>query len=405
MRREHGFSLVEMTIAMGLTMVVVASVFSIMNPAQGAFAVEPEVADMQQRLRVAEDTLFKDLVMAGAGAYIGGQTGSLNYFFAPVLPFRQGAVGDAPNGSFARHGGPPDTTDTITVIYVPSTTVQTTLRTAVIGGGPLHVNRESDCPAGQGLCGFKVGMTVLIFDNNGNYDTFTINSVADAAGDITVNKPADAATTTYAVGSKVVQAISRTYFLKKNSAARLYQLVSYDGSTGPDLPVVDNVVDLSFEYWGDPNPPLRTTKPLTDPVGPWTTYGPKPPVAGLKPTAYPAGENCVFLLSPPETGLPAPRLALLPSGTNSNTLVKLTEAQVTDGPWCPDVASANRFDADLLRIRKIAVNVRVQAALSAMRGPASVLFRYGGTSTSATRWIPDQELKFQVSPRNLNLGR
>ena len=138
MARERGFSLLEMTMAMALMMVVVGSVFSVMNPAQGSFSTEPEVADMQQRLRVAQDTLYKDLVMAGAGAYLGGQTGSLIYFFAPVLPFRQGAIGDAPAGSFARAAdGVLDTTDTITVIYVPSTTAQTTLARDVVGGGLL----------------------------------------------------------------------------------------------------------------------------------------------------------------------------------------------------------------------------------------------------------------------------
>src|SRR5882672_9553129 len=112
MARERGFSLLEMTMAMALMMVVVGSVFSMMNPAQGSFSTEPEVADVQQRLRVAQDTLYKDLVMAGAGAYLGGQTGSLIYFFPSVLPFRQGAIGDAPVGSFSRAAdGVLDTTE------------------------------------------------------------------------------------------------------------------------------------------------------------------------------------------------------------------------------------------------------------------------------------------------------
>ena len=31
----------------------------------------------------------------------------------------------------------------------------------------------------------------------------------------------------------------------------------YNGGTD-DVPLVDNVVDLKFDYFGDPNPPLRT---------------------------------------------------------------------------------------------------------------------------------------------------
>ena len=86
-------------------------------------------------------------------------------------------------------------------------------------------------------------------------------------------------------------------------------------------------------------------------------------------------------------------------------LIKLTAAQLTDGPWCPDVNNANRGDADLLRIRKVAVTIRVEAALDALRGPASALFTRGGTSRGGNKWVPDQEIRFEVSPRNMNLGR
>jgi hypothetical protein len=29
----------------------------------------------------------------------------------------------------------------------------------------------------------------------------------------------------------------------------------------------------------------------------------------------------------------------------------------------------------------------------------------GGTSTSSTRYVPDQEVRFDITPRNLNLAR
>jgi len=409
---ERGFSLIEMVTALAVMMAAIGGIFSILHPAQGSFVTEPEVADLQQRLRVAQDTLYKDLVMAGAGAYLGGQTGSLIYFFPPVLPFRQGAIGGAPAGAFARSGPlPPDTTDTVTVIYVPSTTAQTTLANDVVGGGLMSVNVESDCPRNPGgtpqnLCGFEPQMSVLMFDHTGNYDTFTISSVSDAAANITVNRPGDAVTTTYRGGppgtpgiAKVTQAVIRTYFRKADTN----QLAYYDGSTRPDVPVVDNVVDLWFEYWGDPNPPLRTSKPIADAIGPWQTYGPRPAI-GPSGTAYPASENCAFTYDGSQH---LPRLPILASGANATALVKLTEAQLSDGlpGWCPDENNANRYDVDLLRIRKIGVTIRIQSALASMRGPAGVLFRNGGTSRSASRWVPDQEVRFQVAPRNLNLGR
>lgn len=400
-RQQDGFSLLEAVIATGLMLTVTASVFQMMNPAQGSFAAEPEIADMQQRLRVGADTLSKDLVMAGAGAYLGTQAGSLGYFFAPVLPFRQGAAND--------DGVEKAFDDRITLIYVPSTTAQTTLSVALTGNSPtptLSLAAETDCPKNPatGLpylaCGFTKDMSVLVFDDTGNYDMFAITSVTDATAQAVVKRPPDSANTNYPIGSKVVEAASHTYYLKTDHVNKAYQLMHYDGTSNTDVPVVDHVVGLTFEYFGEPNPPVLK-KSVTDPTGPWTTYGPKPPALGVKPTAYPTSENCTFMLD--GNGAQVSRLATLGGGNPG--LVPLTSAQLADGPWCPDASNLNRWDADLLRIRKIGVTLRVEAAADALRGPASALFTRGGTSRGGVRWVPDQEIRFFVSPRNLNLGR
>ena len=79
---------------------VTASVFSLLNPAHGTFQAQPEVSDMQQRLRVAADTVQKDLVMAGAGIYSGIMVGTLDNYFAPILPHRVGTIAADPAGTF-----------------------------------------------------------------------------------------------------------------------------------------------------------------------------------------------------------------------------------------------------------------------------------------------------------------
>ena len=43
-----------------------------------------------------------------------------------------------------------------------------------------------------------------------------------------------------------------------------------------------------------------------------------------------------------------------------------------------------------------------ESANAALRGPASVLFAHGGTSRNGNRWLPDQQITFQVTPRNLD---
>jgi hypothetical protein len=391
MRREHGFSLLELTIAMGVMLTVTASIFTLMNPAQGSFSAQPEVADMQQRLRVATDSLYKDLVMSGAGAYQGSMGGSLGNFFATVLPRRIGTTNEDAPTVFK--------TDTITLLYIPQTIAQTTLSTKgpSLNSAEIGVNAQTNgCPKDDDLCGFEEGMTVMMYDDSGNYDIFTITNVQESALHLQHNSDKLTYTGYDANTTKIVQAANVVYYY--NAATK--QLMFYNGGTAADVPVADNVVGLSFEYYGDPQPPTwRPGKNVmaTEPA-PWTTYGPKPSSTAVG--GFAAGENCIFTFD----GLtPQPRLPAL--GAPGSGLVKLTAAQLTDGPWCPRVDSENRWDADLLRIRKIVVTVRVQAAAAALRGPASALFRNGGTSRGAERWVPDQEIRFEVSPRNLNLGR
>ena len=383
--REQGFSLLEMTIAMGLMLVVTASIFALVNPGQGNFVAEPEVADLQQRSRVATDTLYKDLVMAGAGSYSGDNPMGLNYFFAPVMPFRQGRIQDDPPGTFRD--------DVITLLLVPATTAQTTIaRDMPAQSAELVVKAGPGCPKDDKLCGFEEGMTVLIYDDEGSYDTFTITQVQDDALHLQHNL--EDLSKNYNEGAKIVQIQSHTYYLKTDVATKTFQLMHYDGG-GNDVPLVDNVVGLQFEYFGDPQPPVRNGKPLSVNPGPWTTYGPKPKDVGI--------ENCVFI----NDGSPvhAPRLQVLGPGGTTTTLVKLTKEMLTDGPWCPKDDNPNRFDADLLRIRKIGVRIKLQTGNDSLRGPASALFTYGGTSRGGNKYLPDQEVRFEVTPRNLNLGR
>ena len=90
-----------MLIATVIMMAVTAATFGLMNPAHGMFAAQPEVSDMQQRLRIAVDTLKKDLLMAGAGTYSGNnKLGSLGQYVATILPDREGNVTPDPPGTF-----------------------------------------------------------------------------------------------------------------------------------------------------------------------------------------------------------------------------------------------------------------------------------------------------------------
>ena len=89
---------------------------------------------------------------------------------------------------------------------------------------------------------------------------------------------------------------SRTYYMKSASPPGTFQLMQYDGGLS-DLPMLDHVVRLSFDYFGP--------------------AAPGGPVVRLEP----------------------------------DTLV--------DGPWMED-AEHRQFDADLLRVREVRVLLRLE---------------------------------------------
>ncbi len=283
MESGRGFTTLELLIAFAIALVIVAALVGVAQTAPDYFAIVNESADQHQRLRVAADTLFRDLLRADA-----------------VRPYRSDGSSPDPPGAYK--------SDTITVL-------------------------------GPGV---------------------------------------------------------RTYWLRVDEAAATYQLMSYSGGVSFDVPVVDHVVRLAFAYEGDPQPPTMI-RPLDDPDGPWTTYGPRPSRTAIPP--YGARENCVFADN--GTMMPDPRLPTLAAGVAP---IDLAPGLFTDGPWCPDPAAPDRWDADLLRVRSISVLIRVQAALASLRGPAGSLFLHGGTAQGGSRLAPDVEVRFRVSPRNMLHG-
>jgi hypothetical protein len=55
------------------------------------------------------------------------------------------------------------------------------------------------------------------------------------------------------------------------------------------------------------------------------------------------------------SGSRAPRLETIgPPGQ----LVPLPASRLRDGPWCPDAADVEAFDADLLRVRRVDLRLR-----------------------------------------------
>ena len=210
----------------------------------------------------------------------------------------------------------------------------------------------------------------------------------------------DGSLRTVRVGSRTLSLVSRTYAFKPGPSREGGQLMRYDGLV-TELPVLDDVVELGFEYFGDPAPPRLVSVESGGSPALWrATYGPAPPPLGVDDPsdAWGAGENCAFTV---RDGRQEPRLPSLAAGP---TLRVLPAAVLTDGPWCPGTTADEPFDADLLRVRRVRVHARLQARAE-FRGLAGRLFARAGSARSAGRLIPDRQLWFDVTPRNMNHGR
>ena len=355
---ERGYSLVELLVSTTIMMVVTGAIFRMVNPSHGTAQAQPEISDLQQRMRVGTDALFKELMMAGAGPYFGARTGSLLQFFAPLVPRRMGLLNGDDRDVFR--------SDTITLSYIPNSYSQTTIEHAMPPkSSEIKVTYPPNCQVPKEMCGFEEGMTVIIFDASGHFDTFTITEVQDDAGHL--QHRGQMMNHEYEAGSTITQVVSNTYYLNTNTN----QLMRYDGAN-TEVPIVDNVVGLNFEYFGDPASPTK----------------PDPGVAGGANCLYDAMHNLIALDT-------------LPADEGSLSILK--PDQLIDGPWCG--GGDTEFDADLLRIRKIRVTLRMQAASASFRGANPALFLNPGRATQSMTMVPDYVVRFDVSPRNLNLVR
>jgi hypothetical protein len=357
-RQDAGFSLAEALISLVLMLVVTGAAFSLVTPGTTTAQTQPEAMDMQQRARIGTDMVSRDLFMAGAGVYAGPSTGALTNFFAPIIPRKMG-LQNADLFSVVR-------SDAVTIAYIPNSYSQTTIRDDMpVPSAELKVEDMPNCPQGEELCGFKVGMTVLIFDEMGHFDFFTITQVQSSAGHLQ-HRQQNNLSYAYQAGAVITQADSHTYYLDPVNR----QLRHYDGYQ-TDVPVIDNVVGVLFEYMGDPAPPIA----------------PKPP---------PGIANCLY----DAAGNLSSGLGTL--ATQGGSLAPLPLTMLNDGPWCG--SGDNQFDADLLRIRKVRVTLRVQAGNDMLRGTSSD-FVVSGKSLNAAKRLSDYSVRFEITPRNMNLGR
>lgn len=355
LRTNRGFTLVELLVTLALTLLVGSAVAALARQAVGGAEVQPARVDATERARAGLQTLLSDLDAAGGGFTDDLDAGVLIGLLPPVMPWRLSAS-PAPPAAAVRP-------DAVSIVTLDETGHQTRVAAPFSPGGDLRLDvARPRCRIPEPACGLDVSDPVLVADRSGRFSLFETLAVAPAAATL---RPLTAFSAPFSSSDLAGVARIRIYYF--DSATR--QLRMSDGYRS-DTPVVDDVVDVSFEYFGDPGvvarpkPALGTANCLYDALG------------NLQPTS--------------------------PVAATGASVAPLPLSIFRDGPWCGDTGVV--YDADVLRIRHVSVRVRTQVASQSLRGVGPD-FLQSGTSSSALRMVPDVSMRSDVSPANLQVTR
>lgn len=372
---ERGFTLAELLLATMLTLIVVAIAFALIVPARDAFDRDGAAADLAQRLRTGLQTLDRDVRGAGAGPAIAEDLRLSDH--VPVVEPMESLDPDESSIVF----------QAIRLITVPLTAAQgrlreaTTTSSAIVRLAPLP-----RCSGAGPVCGFEPGMPIIVFDRGGAYELAEIDTVDAMDHALTLTAPIEGR---YREHAAIAEVEVTAYGLMddENGGRRLVKV----RGDGPPMPLVDHVVDFTVDVYGAAAPPTfrRDGTP---------SYGPRPPPLGQddERDSWAAGENCVTAVD--DDGA---RVSRLPGLGVPGELVRLTSSMLSDGPWCAGTGGAFDFDADLLRVRRVDIRLRVEVASARLRGPAGYLFRRAGHASRPGGTVPDGEFRLSIAPRNL----
>ena len=206
---REGFTLMELLVAMTITLLIAGALAVVMPPARTAFDRLPAELEMQQRGRTAIDALAQALRAADRMSVANPDESGAYAELTAVIPVVNGARG-------------------ILSVDQPGPAGAMTL--AVVA-----------CPNIKDVCGFINGAVAMISDAIGNYDVFIVSSTSAAQRRFTPNHALSHA---YSAGSAVYEVEESTFGLDAHPDGT-YSLTRVTAA-GAVQPMVDFVSELTF---------------------------------------------------------------------------------------------------------------------------------------------------------------
>ncbi len=303
--RKRGFTLVELLLAIGLGLIVMAALTSLFKSGMDATFVVTQRAELQQNMRAAIELLSKDISMAGSGLPSGGiqlpsgagsvvsrygcdQAGTChvptfqypngNYMFGIVPGFNNGVEAGA-----AIPATPGQINDSITVVYAdynfPLNQYDVTFPAGPVTGATVNIAANPAFvpapPLVTAAGGLQVGDLVWLSNSAGNavgeVTGFTAASIAFANLDpLRFNQSGAAANNIAALAAGGTMVAYRlfavTYYLTVPVNGQLPRLMRQVNGLTP-VPVADNIVNLQFAFdvYNSTNNALDANQ--ADPIG------------------------------------------------------------------------------------------------------------------------------------------
>ena len=226
----RGFTVLELLIAMTITLLIAGALANLAQPARAAFERVPAELDLQQRARTAIDVLSQALRSAGKDVAATALLGSLS----DLLPTVSVSEPDG-SGAFTE----------LTVIVPLTDAAQGVLSAEQSDPAGSITLATGHCPNVKDVCGFTPGTTAVIADGAGHHDVFSIAATNAGARRVT---PSAALSRSYPAGAVVVEVDQFTFGLSRQPDGS-YSLIRRTAA-GAIQPIVDFVSALSFDVIG-----------------------------------------------------------------------------------------------------------------------------------------------------------